>query len=472
MYSPLYALPLSQHANNLVFSAQVPTPAIIDRCKMRSFLLITIFLTTLSPLFSLETNNDWEIAAQQRIREHRMGDAIITLRLKSGEPANGASVVWQQTAHDFKFGTAVNASYFAGLSEEDPYKQHIKELFNCAVLENAHKWTNWERSDRRQAANDCAAWLQKQNIALRGHTLVWQTKQFGKPMPKDVWNEVVKAEAGEEANLEHIRQRIADHIADQARKLSPQIFAWDVTNEISDHPYVLRVLDPDHKKAQTSSIIADWYHLAHKAAPNAELFVNDYDILASIREDQRAMYESTIQSLIDAKAPLHGIGMQCHVQNDSKWVSVADMNKTFDRFGKFGLPIWVTEFDMFGKYWRSEAGIANQGQCFKEFFISSFAHPSVEGFVFWGFWDGRHWFKNGTFFHKDWSPKPALAIYKDLVFNQWHSKANLQSDENGHIHFRAFKGTHRLDITHAGQSYSIEIGVHDKSTTQTIYLRD
>jgi endo-1,4-beta-xylanase len=33
-----------------------------------------------------------------------------------------------------------------------------------------------------------------------------------------------------------------------------------------------------------------------------------------------------------------------------------------------------------------------------------FAHPSVEGILMWGFWQGKHWRPNAFLWKKDWTP--------------------------------------------------------------------
>jgi len=152
-----------------------------------------------------------------------------------------------------------------------------------------------------------------------------------------------------------------------------------VTNEITAHHHALKVLDPDHPP-RTSPLIAEWYRAAHAADPQAQLFVNDYDVLVGGREGHRKGYESTIQSLLDAGAPLHGIGMQAHVHRAKVRPTPQGMRAVLDRFGRFGLPIWITEFDTFGGGWGDgEDRTAAETACFREVLISCFAHPAVEG---------------------------------------------------------------------------------------------
>lgn len=44
----------------------------------------------------------------------------------------------------------------------------------------------------------------------------------------------------------------------------------------------------------------------------------------------------------------------------------------------------------------------------------------------------------------DWSPRPALAAYEDLVFKQWWTRWAGRTDGDGLAHTRAFYGRHRV----------------------------
>ena len=401
-----------------------------------------------------------------------MGTVTVVLHGKDGTAIPNAWIKSDQQEHAFAFGSAVKAKHLSTFAEDHPYKQEIKSLFNCAVLENAHKWKNMERTDVKAHADRALAWLVQQDIRVRGHTLVWQTKQFGKPMPNDVWGEVLKAEAGEPANLDYVRERINNRLSADVKALAGKLIAWDVTNEITAHHHAITVLEPD-SPPRSAPIIADWYRRAHAADPGAQLFVNDYSILVGYNEKHRAGYEETIKSLLDVGAPLHGIGMQVHVTSAGARRPPEVIQEVLDRFATFELPIWITEFDMFGKNWGDtpEEKLAAHANCFRDYIITSFAHPRVEGFLVWGFWDGAHWAKEGPLFFKDWSAKPALAVYKDLVFNQWWSNKIAQTNEKGQAELRLFKGRHRLTVEHEGMRYQMEFYFSDGKHTQHVYLR-
>ena len=83
--------------------------------------------------------------------------------------------------------------------------------------------------------------------------------------------------------------------------------------------------------------------------------------------------------LINEGTPLNGIGTQSHF--DSSLTGPEDMPTILDRYAKYGIPIWATEYDI--EIDDEEMG----GKFTHDFYTTLFSHPFVEGIVIWGFWD-------------------------------------------------------------------------------------
>ncbi len=415
----------------------------------------------------------WFAAAEARIAKHRQGELVLTLVDNDREPVAGTAVRIKQTRHAFPFGTAISGELILAAKPGDTYRERILENFNTVTIENAQKWPLWECPEWRARAEAAVDWARRHELLVRGHCMVWQTTQFGKPMPRHEWLEVLAAEAGEPADLARVERRIRDHIADIGGHYRGRVAHWDVTNEITEHHKALAVLTPGEDPL-TSSKIAHWYRLAHRAAPDAELLVNDYGILSGKKEAQKAGYEATIRSLVEDGAPLHGIGMQCH--NWTWWTrrNPEQITTTLDRFARFGLPIWITEFDTPGKGWGEERAEREpkQAEYLREHLTACFAHPAVGGYVMWGFWDGKHWSDDAPLFREDWSEKPAYAVWRELVFDRWWSDETVTTDDAGVLRVRLFKGKHRLTLEHAGREWSFTVVVRDSEVRTRIRLKE
>lgn len=159
--------------------------------------------------------------------------------------------------------------------------------------------------------------------------------------------------------------------------------------------------------------LADWYNAAHAADPAARLFINDYGITENNAEDTAHIngYEKQIQYLLDNKAPLGGIGLQSHF--GAMLTPPAKVYSVLDRFAKFGLPLEVTEFDV------NIPDQQLQSDYLCDYMTLTFSHPSVSGFVMWGFWAGDHWLPDASLHRKDFTIKPNAEQYKKLVFHDW-----------------------------------------------------
>jgi GH35 family endo-1,4-beta-xylanase len=235
-----------------------------------------------------------------------------------------------------------------------------------------------------------------------------------------------------------LHQAVFDRITSMATGFRGIPLQWDVMNEPFDNHDLMDIFG--------DGIMADFFEAAHRADPKAELFINDYAILAGGGGDtpHRRHYEKTIQFLVDKKAPFDGIGMQGHF--GLTLTSPDDLMQLLDRYGRFGKKIMVTEYDI---------DISDQdlaGDYTRDLLTVLYSHPAVAGFVMWGFWDGAHWHHNAPLFNKDWSPKPAYKAWEDLVLNQWKTEASGSSGKDGGFATQGHLGDYEIKVSKGGKS--------------------
>lgn len=314
------------------------------------------------------------------------------------------------------------------------------ELFNKVVLENDLKWPQWEANRRR--ALDGLAWLRAHGITdIRGHNLVWPGWKW---LPRDL-----RALA---ATPEALRARVNRHIAGEAGAVRGLVTEWDVVNE----PYSNR----DLQKILGDGVLADWFHRAREADPHAILYINDYSILTRGGGDtaHQDHYYKTIQDLDRQHAPVQGIGMQGHF--NASLTPPARVLEILDRFAKLGKRIQVTEFDIDIDDEQLQASYT------RDFMTAVFSHPAVDGFLMWGFWEGRHWRPRGAMFRRDWSPKPNAGVYRDLVFHRWWTDTQGRTGADGVFRTRGFLGDYEIEaagktvnttLRHEGQTVKVRL---------------
>ena len=189
-----------------------------------------------------------------------------------------------------------------------------------------------------------------------------------------------------------LRQTVLNHIKDEAGAMRGAVTQWDVINETFTNHDLMDILGRD--------AMVDWFKAARAADPEARLYINDYAILSGGERDtdHQRDYERTIKFFGGTAArPIGGIGLQGHM-GDS-YTPPTELWKVLDRFGKFGLPITVTEFDI------ESADEAAQADYMRDFLTAMFAHPATDGVMMWGFWEGRHW-------------KPGAALWRPRLDDQ------------------------------------------------------
>ena len=375
-----------------------------------------------------EPDAAWRKVAAERIELLRKADLKVTVTDSNGVPLPGVRVRAQMKRQSFVWGSAVDARVLLGQGpDNDRYREILLRSFNSAVLENDMKWSAW-MADRNRSV-DALTWLRERGLAVRGHVLVWPGKRN---LPMHVTEML--------GQPEFLRSTIMEHIAEEAGAFRGQLVEWDVVNE----PYtefdvqtalsgVTRGGAPDYIERHASTLVP-FFHAARAADPDAKLDINDYSIFETGGKDiaHQEHYERTIGALLAEGAPLQGIGIQGHFAGDL--TPIPRLWQILDRFGKFGLPIQVTEFDV------NTHDETLQADYTRDFLTAMFAHQGVKGVLVWGFWEKRHWIPNAAFYRTDWSPRPAGQVWQDLVEKQWRTDEEGVTDARGEWKTRGFHG--------------------------------
>ena len=392
-----------------------------------------------------EPDAPWRKAAAARIERIRKGNLKVVVVDSAGRPMPGASVRVAMTRHAFGFATAVSTGVFlpnpdAPYSQD--YRRRVSRLYN-KVTGNGVKWPEWEgTANGYNGVTD--QWYQfrpadtiafaraarARGLSLRAQNLLWPAWGY---LPNDV--EKLKNDPAA------LRKRIHDHIAEEMTALKGLYSEWDVVNEPYSNHDLMDVLG-DHA-------MVDWFNQAHALDPQARLFVNDNGIMESNGEDKAHAdaYEKTIRYLLDQKAPLGGIGMEGHYSN--VLTPPDTLLRFLDRFGRFGLPIETTEFDV------NTTDEQVQADYLRDYLTTTFSHPAVSGFLMFGFWESDHWIPNAASWRKDWTIKPSGKVYEDLVFHRWWTNAQGRTDGAGIYRTRGFLGDYRITVSGGGRVKSV-----------------
>lgn len=390
----------------------------------------------------------WRATADERIDRNRKADLEVIVLDSDNNPIEDASVTIEMQEHAFGFGTAINTNTLTGSSSDaEIYRNKFLDLdgkghgFNRAVPENDLKWTRWESSDGQYRENAIAAinWLQEHNIKVRGHNLIWPSWSH---MPADL--------KVQQDDVEYLVQRTNNRIVDMLSEpsINAQLYEWDVVNELRTNTDIINALNRDGNTPIGEAIYSDWFELAAESDGNTKLFINDYGMLSdgALLVGQHNHYKYFIQELIDNGDQLDGIGLQSHL--DYPLAGPEQLYDLLNDFAKYNKDIVITEYDISLRYRNeSDFGEATAGAYTRDFLTTIFSHPSVTGFLMWGYWDEIHWQDDSPMFRKDWSIKPAGEAFIDLVFNQWWTDEEGETNADGRYKTRGFLGEYTITVT-------------------------
>jgi GH35 family endo-1,4-beta-xylanase len=251
-----------------------------------------------------------------------------------------------------------------------------------------------------------------------------------------------------------------------------KVTLWDAVNEPMWEPAFKNLPKRQWPHIESIRDIADYVEpvlrWCRDEDPDATFIVNDYGMeqdktmgdRGPVAADgtvvtaamQRRRFLALIQELGDRGVPPDAVGLQWHTGG---WVDHATQMSIYDEMAGTGVPLHVTEF------WAHTDHLTKQGlpadvveQVRADYVVNhltcAFSHPAVEGFFFWGmFNDAVKWGR-----HSSHDPGLVFHRLKDLLKEQWMTRAELRTDSDGRVRFRGFLGSYvmRYALSDAAQS--------------------
>jgi len=230
----------------------------------------------------------------------------------------------------FPMGVAVGPRSLNG-----PEAALIVKQFNSLTPENAMKMEPIHPEEHRYFWKDADAivdFAQANHLRVRGHTLCWHNQTPG-------W--IFKDAAGKDVTKEVLLQRLKEHITAVVTRYKGKVYAWDVVNEAIDDDNEKFLRESPWYKICGDEFIAKAFEYAHAADPNAQLFYNDYNTEIPGKRDR--VYK-LLKQLIDAKVPIHGVGLQAHWSNYDP--TEKELRESIEKFSSLGLKVQITELDI------------------------------------------------------------------------------------------------------------------------------
>jgi endo-1,4-beta-xylanase len=334
--------------------------------------------------------------------------------------------------NDFLIGTAMNAAQIEG---KEPHAARLIPIqFNAITAENVMKceviqpgWNEYHFD----LADKFVEYGKKHNMFIVGHTLIWHSQLS--PFVRNI------------KSSDSLLLFMTNHINTVAGRYAGKVNSWDVVNEALNEDGTLRNSIFLEKLGQDYILKA--FELAAKAAPNTELYYNDYNLE---QPKKRAGAIALIKKLRAGGTRIDGIGIQGH------WsiygVSLKEIENSILEFAALGLKVSFTELDLtcLPNPWDLKGSDVNQNyegspfmnpypnglpdslqkklaKCYEDLFLLFIKYKDkIERVTFWGVNDGQSWLNNWPIkgrtnypllFDRNFMPKPAfekIMALKDI----------------------------------------------------------
>jgi endo-1,4-beta-xylanase len=231
----------------------------------------------------------------------------------------------------FPMGVAVSPRSLEGAEGE-----LVKKHFTSITAENAMKMGPIHPEENRyfwDNADLIVKFAEDNKMKMRGHTLCWHNQ-----VPKWIFVD----DGGNPVTKEVLLKRLKDHITTVVTRYKGKIYAWDVVNEVIDDDATKGFRDSPWYRICGEEFISKAFEYAHEADPKALLFYNDYN---TEKPSKRDNIYTMVKKLVDAKIPIHGVGLQGHwsIYNDP---TEENLRESIQRFSSLGLQVQVTELDI------------------------------------------------------------------------------------------------------------------------------
>lgn len=374
---------------------------------------------------------------------HRIGESLVRVVDKNGNPVSDKEFVLNQKSHQFLFGSgAFDFLEYEGKRGDPDRLNKWLSLFDYGTL--PFYWGTYEPEEGHplfDSRMDAAKILRDNNVTIKGHPLCWHTVCAD-------WLLKYSDEVIMDKQLERINRDVT--------AFKGVIDIWDVINEV-----VIMPIFDKYDNAVTRlcnrygrvGLVKEVFAAAKAANPNGTFLINDFNTTPK--------YEQLIEECLDAGVEISAIGIQSH-QHQGYW----GKEKLYDvlkRFGRFGLPIHFTENTLVSgtlipEYiedlndWQvtdwptTEEGEARQAEQWEEMYRILFADPNIKAITGWDFADGAWLNAPSGLVTKDNRCKPAYDRLLSLVKGEWWTKDQvIRTNREGFVTVNGTKGTYKIN---------------------------
>lgn len=239
----------------------------------------------------------------------------------------------------------------------------------------------WGETEKRRGkpdytrADQIVAFARKAGMEVRGHAGFWYRN-----IPS--WSRDQLAQPG-------FADIVTARVSDIVGHFRGQVGEWDVVNEALQPgdglPWAMR--RAPFGVATDPGWIADCFHAAHAADPNARLAYNDYGLDNAVPDDE-SRRRATLKLLAELKrrnAPVDVMGLQTHIGVGQRF-DASVYRRFLADVAAMGIALRITEFDINDRRAPGDPAARDQAVADRalELLEVAFAEPAMQGMITWG----------------------------------------------------------------------------------------
>ncbi len=303
-------------------------------------------------------------------------------------------------SHGMKVGTCLTTRMF----KTKKSSEFLTSQFSSVTMENAMKPDSILDKKASQESGDLVVsfgadmikmldWAKENNMAMRGHTLVWHSQT-----PEWIFYEdfdTKKALVSRDVML----ARLTSYIKQVFEKLEEGgylelFYAYDVANECWMEDGSMR--DSKWKQTIGDDYLWQTFNIANQYAPESvDLYYNDYN-----EQFKTETLVNFVNTLVDENGNylIDGVGFQAHLYTSD---DLDEYFQTVDALAATGLKVEITELDVcLGKYQGylpdTEENLQEQGRYYYNLIQGIFQRVdagtlNMDALTFWGYSDSMSW---------------------------------------------------------------------------------
>ncbi|HQL08056.1 MAG TPA: endo-1,4-beta-xylanase [Lentisphaeria bacterium] len=380
-------------------------------------------------------DKDWRGIQEARLAKVRQLPVTVSVQ-KGGKGLPGVSVSLRQTARPFRFG--VEAS-MALLAPEVLAKPALAELARQIKEQQAElpKYREWifQKSGLYQFITfydgliwrDSSVWgkdvdsalvaaARAAGLAVRGHALYVPAYHYA---PVNCRN----------MDREALTNALVGHIRKLAEKHKDGVAEWSVLHGGIDYYEIYDYIGVDSMSRA--------FQIARKAAPEAKLMVSDIQSLTALSDVPLSDTIELVDWLNQGGTKVDGIVMGATLKRLD--VGPQSMEKRLDQIsGRLSLPIHIAGLSL------NTDDEQRQADMLRDYLLLFFSHPAVASVSIAEQWAPALLNSNMAYVNADFTPRAAGAMLVKLLTEEWLTKADLVTGEDGTTALDAFVGSYEL----------------------------